>query len=60
MYFYDNISLISRRTRNVSDESRTKSHNTYFIFISAIHEICAVFEQLLKNMVEPDRPEMAM
>jgi hypothetical protein len=37
MYICDNISPSSCRMRNVSDEIRRKSHNTYFIFISALH-----------------------
>jgi len=34
--------------RNVSNESHTKNRNTHFIFSNAIHEICAIYELLLK------------
>jgi hypothetical protein len=37
-----------------------KNHNTHFVFSDAIHEICAIYELMLKNMVDPDRPQMAM
>jgi N-acetyl-beta-hexosaminidase len=47
--------------RNVSDKSWTENQNTHFMFNNEVFpENRAVYEIMWKNMVERDRPQMAI
>ena len=51
---------VLRRMRSVSDKRSRENQNTHFIsnkFFSS--ENRAVYETMWKNIVEPDRPQMA-
>jgi hypothetical protein len=46
--------------RNVSDKSCRENQNTLFMFNSFFPENYAVYEIMLKNTTEPDRPQMTV
>jgi hypothetical protein len=46
--------------RNVADKSRRENENTHSIFNNFFPKNRAVYEIMWKNMVETDRPEMAI
>ena len=49
------------RMRNVSDRSCKVNQNTHFVFKKKrLSENLAVCDAVRKNMVQPDRPQMAM
>jgi hypothetical protein len=48
------------RMRNVSDKSCRENQNTHFMFSNILLENRAVYEIMLKNMVEPGRPQMTI
>ena len=60
MYVYDNISLNSDSSEEVSDESCTENRKTHFMFNNSSFQSCAVYEIMWKNIVEPDRPHVAI
>jgi hypothetical protein len=45
--------------RNISDKGCRANQNTHFMFNNVFSESRAVYEIAWKNMVEPDRPQMA-
>ena len=53
------ISLLLRM-RNVSDESCWENQNTHFMFNNSIFENRAVYEAMVKNIVEPGRPQITI
>jgi hypothetical protein len=57
MHFYDNVSQILLREKNVSNKIFIENQNAYFIF-GKYNEIRAVGEIMWKNMVETDRLQM--
>jgi len=49
------------RMRNVSDKKKcTENQNTYFMFSSLFSENCTGYTIMWKNMVQPDRSQMAI
>jgi len=46
--------------RNVSDESCRENQNTHFMFNNSIFENRAVYETMVKNIVEPGRPQITI
>jgi hypothetical protein len=56
--------IISRsgyhRMGNVSDESCRENQSTLFVFRNIFSSEIAVYEIMWKNIVEPDRPQMAI
>ena len=48
------------RMRNVSEKMYRKSKRTHFIFDNFLFEYRTVFEIMWKNMVEPERPQIAV
>ena len=57
-----NFMILSRsallRTRNVSDKNRREIRNTHFMFYNIFFENRAVYEIILKYVVEAVRPQM--
>jgi hypothetical protein len=51
--------LFLLRMRNVSDKCRRENQNTHFTF-NNFSESRAVYEIRLKNMVQPDRPQITI
>jgi hypothetical protein len=45
--------------RNFSDKSCRENQNTHFMLSNFFSENPAVYEIMWKNIVEPDRPQMA-
>jgi hypothetical protein len=46
---------------NISDKSCRENQNTHFVFSNFFFpEILAVYDKTWKNIVEPDRPQMAI
>jgi len=61
MYIYDNISLNSSYNEKCFGDKRCrKSQNTAFIFKKVFKENHVVYEIMLKNTVEPDRPQVTI
>ena len=48
------------RMRNVSDKSCRENQNTCFMFNTFFPKNCAICEVMWENVVEPDKPEMAV
>ena len=48
------------RMRNAADRSWRENKNPHFMFNNFFFQNCVIHEIMRKNMVEPDRPEMAM
>ena len=46
--------------RNFSDKSCREIQNTHFMFNNIFSENRVVYEIMWKDMVEPDRPQMAI
>jgi hypothetical protein len=46
--------------RDISDQSCGENQNTYFVFSTFFFENPAVCEIVWKNVVKPDRPQMAI
>jgi len=51
---------IPPRLRNVSDKNCGVNRNKYFMSITFIPSNRAVYDQMWKNMVKPDKPQMAI
>jgi hypothetical protein len=48
------------RMRNVSDKSGRENQNINFMLSNFFPKNCAIYEIILKSIVEPDRPQMKM
>ena len=59
-YSYDNSSLTSFRISNVSDKNCAENPNTHFMLNNIFFEILAVYEIMLKNILEPSRTQMTV
>ena len=46
--------------RNVSDKTCRENQNAFFILNKFFSENCTVYEVTWKNLVDPDRPHMAI
>ena len=46
--------------RKVADNSRTENQNTHFMFNNFFPENRAVYEIMLKNTAQPERPHMRL
>ena len=61
IYIYIYIYMISRWilhiTRNVSDEGYSEKHKAHFLFNNFFSENLAVFKIMLRNILEPDKPQ---
>ena len=44
--------------RIVSDKSCTENQNTHFVLGNIFSKICAIYELMWRNMVEPDTPNV--
>ena len=61
MYIYDNTSQNSSKNGIFSDKICRENQNTHFVFRSFFpFENRAVYETMWKNMVEPERRQMAI
>jgi hypothetical protein len=58
MYIYD-ISPNSSQKEKCYRRKLCRNQNTHFMFIKFLFEIHAVYE-IKKNVIEPDRPQMAI
>ena len=45
---------------NVSDRNRRENQNTHYVLNNVFSENRTVYDVMWKNMVKPDRPEMAV
>jgi len=52
--------LVLPRMTNVSDKSSRENQNTHFMVNKFFFLNHAIYEVMWKNMVEPDKPEMAI
>jgi hypothetical protein len=58
---YTFLSYLAQLMRNVSDKSCREYQNTHFMFNNFFPlENIVVFETMLKNLVQPDRPQTTM
>jgi len=46
--------------RNVSDKSCTENRKTHFVFSNFFSQNLAVYGEMWKNIVQPDRPQMVI
>jgi len=60
-YMYDHISLNSSWNENITDKPCEENQNTHFTFNDiSFFENRAAYEIMWKNMLQPDRPQMAI
>jgi len=58
---HDHISLNCSWNENISDKAGEENHNTHFMFNDFFFfKNRAAYEIILKNIVQPDRPQMAI
>ena len=60
MFFFIISRSVLLRIRNVSETICTEDQNTRFVFDNSFPEIAPFMRKGRKNMVEPDRPQMAI
>jgi hypothetical protein len=46
--------------RNVSNKRCGENQNNSFVFSSVFSENCTVYEIILKNLMEPEKPQIAI
>ena len=59
-HIYDNISPNFFRMRHVSDKSCSEKQSSHLVFSNFFFENGTVCEKMWKNMVEPERPQIAI